>query len=453
VSQIDRGGAGPSDAGFRRELGLVDTAVVVAGAIIGVGIFANPANVARILGEPSLILLAWVLGGILALLGGFAYAELGSRLPLVGGQYTYLARAYPPVIAFLYGVALLFIINGGSIAAVSIVFASYVDRSFLPLGHWGIRAVAALALLTLTIINLLGVRQGKWTNNVLMAAKIGGMLLLIGLALFASVPAEASRTVTAADPKRSLTGLMFTALVPIMFAYGGWQNAGSIAGEIKDPGRTLARANVIGVGVVVLLYVGLNLAYLHVLPVEQIGASTAVAADMARAVAGETGARFLSALILVSSLGFLAVIIMTAPRLYYAMAQDGLFPRRAATLHPRFRTPAFTLWFQCAVSLVLLMTNTYDQLLSYVVFADWLFFGLTVAAIFVLRRRQPEAAGVARMPGHPVTTLIFVIVAAGIVLNSFVAYPEQSLIGSAILIAAGVAYLFLLHRRPARGVS
>ena len=452
MSQTDRGGAGPGDTGFRRELGLVDTAVVVAGAIIGVGIFANPANVARILGEPSLILLAWVLGGILALLGGFAYAELGSRLPLVGGQYTYLARAYPPVIAFLYGVALLFIINGGSIAAVSIVFASYVDRSFLPLGHWGIRGVAALALVVLTIINLLGVRQGKWTNNVLMAAKIGGILLLIGLALFASSPAEAS-PLAAAEPDRSLTGLMFTALVPIMFAYGGWQNAGSIAGEIKDPGRTLARANVIGVGVVVLLYVGLNLAYLHVLSVEQIAASTAVAADMARAVAGETGARFLSALILVSSLGFLAVIIMTAPRLYYAMAQDGLFPRRAATLHPRFRTPAFTLWVQCAVSLVLLMTNTYDQLLSYVVFADWLFFGLTVAAIFVLRRRRPDVAGVARMPGHPFTTLIFVIVATGIVLNSFVAYPEQSLIGSAILVVAAVVYYSLLHRRSGRGVS
>ena len=418
----------------------------MAGAIIGVGIFANPANVARILGEPSLILLAWALGGVLALLGGFAYAELGSRLPEVGGQYTYLARAWPPVVAFLYGIALLFIINGGSVAAVSIVFASYVDRSFLPLGGMGIKVVAALVLIALTVINLLGVRPGKWTNNALMAAKVGGILALIGLALFAGTPPPAA---DAARPDGPIAGLLLTAMVPIMFAYGGWQNAGSIAGEIRDPARTLARANVIGVVAVVLLYVGLNVAYLRVLSPGAMGASSAVAADMARAVAGEAGARFLSALILVSSLGFLAVIIMTAPRLYYAMARDGLFPRRAATLHPRFRTPVWTLWAQCGVSLVLLATNRYDQLLSYVVFADWLFFGLTVAGIFVLRRRQPDGGRIARMPGHPVTTIVFVLAAAGIVVNSFLAYPTQSLIGSAILLAAAAGYFLFVGRSRA----
>src|SRR5829696_2358056 len=173
--------ATPPDAGFRRELGLIDAVVVVAGGIIGVGIFANPSNVARVLHSPLLILLAWTLGGGVALIGGFIWAELGSRLPQVGGQYVYLARAYPPIVGFLYGVALLFIVNGGSLAAVAILFATYVDRSFLPLGPVGVRAAAALALVTLTVVNVAGVRAGKRTNNVLMAAKVGGILGLLGL--------------------------------------------------------------------------------------------------------------------------------------------------------------------------------------------------------------------------------------------------------------------------------
>ena len=435
------------EAGFRRELGLLDTSVLVAGAVIGVGIFANPANVARILGEPSLILLAWGLGGGLALLGGFAYAELGSRLPRVGGQYSYLAKAYHPVVGFLYGVALLFIINGGALAAVAILFASYVDRSFLPLGPWGIRAVAALVLIGLTGINAFGIRAGKWTNNLLMAAKVGGIVALVVLALSSGSGPASDFAALELPPPRALVPLLLTAMVPIMFAYGGWQNCASVAAEIKDPARILPRANVLGVILVVTLYLGLNLAYLWVLTPEQMGGSTALAADMARVVAGDLGARLVAVLILVSSLGFLSVIILTGPRLYYAMAADGLFLARAARLHPRHRTPTFTLWFQTGVSVVLLATNTFDQLLSYVVFADWLFFGLTVGALFVLRRQEPVREGIAAMPGHPVTTLAFVLVAAGIVLNSFVAYTAQSLAGTAILLAAAVAYFVVFRSR------
>ncbi len=426
---------------FRRELGLLDASVVVAGAIVGVGIFANPSNVARIVGEPILIVAAWLAGGLLALLGGFAYAELASRLPVVGGQYVYLARAWHPIVGYLYGVALLFIINGGSIAAVSILFAAYFDASIVPLGPAGIRVAAAAVLLVLTAINAVGIRVGKQVNNALMAVKVLGIVGLVAAA-FLCTGSSASRydlSILAA-PSATWAGLLFTALVPIMFAYGGWQNCGSVAGEIRDPARTLPRANVIGVIVVIILYVSLNLAYLHLLTPEQVAGSRALAADAARVVAGETGARAVGALILVSALGFLSVIILTGPRLYYAMARDGLFPRRAGTLHPRWRTPVVMLCVQAAVSIVLLATNSYDQLLSYVVFADWLFFGLTVAAIFVLRRRPAAAAGLVAMPGHPVTTLLFVAVAAGIVLNSFLVYTVQSLIGSAILLLAAATY-------------
>jgi APA family basic amino acid/polyamine antiporter len=417
---------------FVRDLGLVDAVVVVAGGIVGVGIFANPSNVARIVADPVLILLVWSIGGGVALIGGFVWAELASRFPEVGGQYVYLQRAYPPVVGFLYGVALLFIINGGSLAAVSILFATYVDRSVAPLGAIGIRVAAAAALVALTAVNAVGVRAGKRTNNVLMAAKVAGMLALVALA-FGRGASPASRFDLAVDHLSARA--LFTALIPILFAYGGWQSCANIAAEIKDPRRNLPRANVLGVLVVVTLYLTMNLAYLWVLTPAQIAASPALASDMAFAAAGRAGAQFVTTLIVISTLGFLSVVILTGPRLYYAMAADGLFFARAARLHPRYRTPVFALWFQCAVSLVLLTTNTYDQLLSYVVFADWLFFGLTAGALLVLGGRADH------VPGHPWTTLLFIAVAGGVVADSFVVYPTQSLVGSAILGVAAAGFL------------
>jgi APA family basic amino acid/polyamine antiporter len=426
---------------FRRELGLFDSVVVVAGGIVGVGIFANPSNVARVVGDPVLILLVWALGGAVALIGAFVWAELASRYPQVGGQYVYLQRGYHPVVGFLYGIALLFIINGGSLAAVSILFASYVDRSFVPLGPAGVRAVAAAALVTLTAVNAVGVRAGKVTNNLLMGAKVLGMLALLVLAFGRGTAPMSRFDVSPAVFDRTSVHILLTALVPILFAYGGWQSCANIAAEIKNPARNLPRANVLGVIVVVVLYLSLNLAYLWVLTPAQIAASPALAADMARTVAGDAGARFVALLIVVSSLGFLAVVILTGARLVYAMAADGLFFAAAARLHPRYRTPVFALWFQAIVSLVLLTTNTYDQLLSYVVFADWLFFGLTAGALVIVRRRHPSVGSeIAPVRGHPWTTAIFIAVAIGIVVNSFIAYPTQSLIGSSILAIAAAAF-------------
>jgi basic amino acid/polyamine antiporter, APA family len=437
---------------FRRELGLFDSIVVVAGGIVGVGIFANPSNVARVVQQPVLILLVWMLGGAVALIGGFVWGELASRFPEVGGQYVYLQRAYHPVVGFLYGIALLFIVNGGSLAAVSIVFASYVDRTFAHLGAIGIQLAAAAALITLTAVNAIGVQAGKWTNNLLMSTKVVGIVALLAMA-FRSGGASASEFnfAPAAVFASASTHAILTALVPILFAYGGWQSCASIAGEIKDPARNLPRASVLGVLVVIALYVSLNVAYLRVLTPAQIAESPALAADMAHSVGGEAGARFVAVLIVVSSLGFLAVVILTGARLVYAMAADGLFFAAAARLHPRFKTPVFALWFQTVVSLVLLATNTFDQLLSYVVFADWLFFGLTAGALVIVRcRPQPSGAragAIARVPGHPITTLLFIAVAAGVVVNSFVTYPVQSLIGSAILTVAASVFFVALRRR------
>jgi APA family basic amino acid/polyamine antiporter len=291
------------------------------------------------------------------------------------------------------------------------------------------------------------VRAGKWTNNLLMGAKVLGMLVLLALAFGRGAPPASRFDVSSEVFTRASIPVLLTALVPILFAYGGWQSCSIIAAEIKDPARNLPRANVLGVIVVVVLYLALNLAYLWVMTPAEIAASPALAADVARAVAGAAGARFVALLIVVSSLGFLAVVILTGARLIYAMAADGLFFAPAARLHPRHHTPVVALWFQAAVSLVLLTTNTYDQLLSYVVFADWLFFGLTAGALVIVRARQPAPRdAIARMPGHPWTTAIFIAVAIGIVVNSFVAYPTQSLIGSSILAVAAVAFFLSTFR-------
>ena len=441
------GAGGEAPGGFRRELGFWDATVVVAGAIIGVGIFVNPSNVARILPQPGWMLAAWMAGGAIALVGGFLYAELGSRLPVVGGQYVYLARGLHPFVGYLYGFAQLFVINSGAIAAVAMVLAGYVDGTFVSIGPRGRLALAAVVIVLLAEINVRGVRPGKRANNLLMALKLLGIAFLVGLALVRH-PASATSFAAPSTGAVTLTAF-FAALVPILFSYGGWQNCGSVAAEIRDPRRTLARANVAGVVLVVLVYVGLNVLYLRVLPPEKVAGSTALAADVARQLAGDAGARFVAALIVVSCLGFLAVITLTGPRLYYAMARDGVFLRRAGVLHPRYGTPSFTVRLQAVVSLVLLFSQTYDQLLSYVVFCDWLFFALTASALFALRRREPRPEGGFRAPGHPVTTALFVLVGVGIVVNSFVAAPIQALAGCGVLLIGVAAYGLSVRRRAA----
>ena len=322
----------------------------------------------------------------------------------------------------------------------------------MPLGAAGIRGAAAAALVVFTPSTRVGVRAGTRTNNLLMAVKIGGMLTLLGL-IFSRPHPWASHFAAADIAPRSASTLrlLLTALVPIMFAYGGWQNCGSIAGEIKNPARNLARANIVGVLVVIVLYVTLNLAYLRALPPDAIARSPALAADAARAMAARVGGRFVSALIVISSLGLSGRDDTDRRRVsttrWRGTASSSSAP---APLHPRYGTPVFALWFQAAVSLVLLTTNTYDELLSYVVFADWLFFGFTAGALFVVRARGETGPDVVPVPGHPWTTGAFVLVAIGMVVNSFFAYPTQSLVGSGILALGALVYAALPAARGRR---
>jgi len=424
--------------------------MVVIGGIIGSGIFINPYIVAGRLDSPALVLAAWAAGGAIALAGAFAYAELGALFPRVGGQYAYLRDGLHPLAGFLYGWALLAVIESGAIAAVAIAFASYTLRlvgqprvSPIPL--------AIFALLILSAVNFVGVKPGSRVLNVLVVLKIGALAILIVFGFLApSHELWWSATRASANADRSAILAFGAAMVPILFAYGGWQNANYVAEEIENPQRNLPISIIGGTIAVVAIYILVNVVYLRALGLEGLAATTTPAADAARRMFGPLGDRFVTAAIAISTFGFLDLAILAPTRVYYAMAADGAFFPALAQLHPRFRTPGVAIAVQTAWSCILTLSGTYGQLLNYVVFADWIFFGLTVSTVVVFRRTFPLARrGPGFLaPGHPILPVLFVLTAAAIVLSVILADPRSASRG-ALLIAAGVP-IFYLFRRTAR---
>jgi basic amino acid/polyamine antiporter, APA family len=434
---------------FRRELGLFDAAMVVVGAIIGAGIFINPYLVAQRLGGFTPVLLAWVAGGVLALLGSLSYAELGALFPRAGGQYVYLRDAWHPLAGFLYGWALLAIIETGAIAAVSLAFAEYTLRALgRSMAHPEI--LAALAIVAVSVVNYLGVKLGSRLLNLFVILKVAALVALIAVGLFGSGPAAASPAAAGASSPRATWSLFAfgAALVPILFSYGGWQNLNYITEELREPLRTLPRALVLGASLVVLVYVLVNLAYLRVLGVAGLAATTTPASATLGAAFGTAGDRLAAGAIAISTFGFLNLGVLAPSRVYYAMAADGALPRSMARLHPRFRTPTVAIGVQSAWTITLALTGTYAQLLDSVVFADWIFFGSTVAGIFVFRRRLPvHERTTFRDPAYPIGPAVFVLAAAGVVASVIASAPRQAAMGT-LLLATGVpVYLFFTRRR------
>ncbi|HWE24804.1 MAG TPA: amino acid permease, partial [Myxococcales bacterium] len=400
-----------------RRIGAFDATMIVMGGIVGSGIFVTPAIVARIAGSPLLIVAAWLVGGVAALLGAFVYAELSSARPEVGGQYAYLREAIHPLVAFLYGWALLLVIETGGMAATAITFARYF-RELVPLA-FGDAAVAAIAVAVLTIVNCLGVRAGSAAQTVLMLLKIGALGALIAAGLFlggAAAPAEVTSGSAAA---------LGAALVPVLFAYGGWQTSCFVAGEMRDPRRDLPRALLAGVAGVIALYTLVALGCLRTLGPIELARTGVPALDVMTRTLGRRGAVAISAGIAVSTLGFLSQSILTAPRVYFAMAEDGLFFRRVATIDPRTRVPVVAIVLQGILTIVIALSGTFEVILNYVVSIDFVFFALTAACLFVFRRR--EIRGQFSMPGHPVTTAAFILVCAAVVVSTFRADPAHSL--------------------------
>jgi APA family basic amino acid/polyamine antiporter len=428
---------------YARRLGLFSSTMAVVGGIIGSGIFLNPAIVAQRTHTARLTIVVWVLGGVIALMGAFCFGELGRRMPRAGGGYVYLREAFGPLAGFLYGWALLLVIATGACAAVAMTFARYAAALFA-LPDTAVVPLAAAAILVLSAINYVGVAPGAVTLNIFTVLKLGALAALIvaGLALTpgAPVPLPAATAARAGG----LVLVIGTALVPILFAYGGWQQTNFIADEIVDAERTLPRALLIGTAIVVAVYVLANLAYLRELGVGGLAASSAPAADVMASTLGDWGRRLISLGIACSTFGFLDLVILVSPRVYQAMAADGVFFPALGTLHPRYRTPSRAIVVQGIWAILLMLTGTYGQLLDYVVFGDWIFFGLTAATLFVFRRAGPSPGFSA--PLYPVTPALFCLAAIYVVIGSVVSAPVNAAIGAALLLS-GIPVFLVWHER------
>ncbi|HEY6207084.1 MAG TPA: amino acid permease [Chthoniobacterales bacterium] len=427
-------------------LSLFDTTMLVMGGMVGSGIFMNPTFVARQVHTPALILGAWVFGGIVALIGAFIYAELSSRLPKVGGQYAYLREAFHPLVAFLYGWVLLLVVQTGGMAAVTVTFATYfVDLTGL---NVPVSVVALIALVALTVANCLGVKSGSVLQSVLMLLKIAAIgALVFGGTWLVQVLHFSFKPMIGEPLTPGLISAFGAAMVPVLFAYGGWQTGCFVASELREPRRDLPRALLLGVTGVVVLYVAVNFACLRTLGASDLAATNTPASAVMQLVLGRPGSVIIALGITISTLGFLSQSVLTAPRVYFAMAQDGIFFRRLAWVHPRTRVPVFAIILQSAWTMLIVLSGSYGQILNYVTAMDWIFFGLTASCLFIFRRRVPSGRQF-RLAFHPVSTAFFCAVSWSVVANAVYTYPHDTLIGIGIL-ASGIPVYFVWSKlRP-----
>jgi len=439
-----------SAAHLARRLGLFDTTMIVMGGIIGSGIFINPYVVAQQL--PS-----WAFGGLIALVGAFIYAELSSQTSASGGQYVYLRDAFHPGLAFVYGWALLLVTQSGGMAAVAVTFAKYVCALGRMEANDNVAALlATIVLIVLTMINCLGVRAGSTTQNLFMILKLIAIAALVAFGLTvtgASIPGITTPTaVTSGGSTSSTPGIWNSltafgaALIPVQFAYGGWQTSCFVAGEVREPQKNLPRGLLLGVLGVIAVYLSVNFVCVRALGPQGLGETRTPASAVMRLALGENGARIIAVGIAISTVGFLSQSMLTAPRVYFAMAEDGLFFARLAKLN-RARVPAFAIALQGALAVVITLSGRYEQILNYVISVDVIFFALTATTVFVFRHRAKTnpsllKASPARTPGHPFTTLFFIVACCGVAFSTLYRYPHNSLIGLGIMLTGLPAYLF-----------
>ncbi|MDQ2908026.1 MAG: amino acid permease [Candidatus Eremiobacteraeota bacterium] len=442
-------GAAAGPVKLARKLGVVDATLIVMGGVIGSGIYRTPSVVAARVHAAPLVLAAWVFGGIVALIGAFIFAELAWRRPSSGGLYGYLRDAYHPVVAFMYGWTALLISQSGGIAAAAITFGAYVAPA-IPGGAspalWGVGSIAIL-----TAINCLGVREGSNAQNLLMVLKGAVIVALIVAGAFVA-PAAHGAIHAASVPLGSTTMLVAfgAAMIPVLFAYDGFQTAAFVDGELKDPKRTLPFGLVWGIAAVVALYVGVTVVGLRVLGSAGLAATATPASDIMRAAFGTFGGRIIAVGIALSTLGFMSNNMLTSPRIYYAMGQDRSFFKALAWVHPRSQVPIVAVIVQGVVAIVIALSGRYDQILNYVTSIDFVFLGLAAGALIIFRRRSGSHAGEGiRIPGHPYTTIFFIIVSFAVLINTYVAFPGDTLIGLGVLLVGAPVY-FVWKRATTR---
>jgi len=435
-----------------RRLGAWDGALITIGAVLGTGIFITTGDMARVLPHAGLILLAWVMGGLLTLTGALTIAELGAMFPRAGGQYQYLKEAYGPLWGFLFGWTCFFVIMSGGIATLAVGFGEYLG-SFLPyfstshvlftapIGPWtwsvnGGQVAGALAIVFLTAINYIGLREGTAVQNAVTVVKIGSILALalVGLMVPAPVP---NPLAASALPAGNVLTAFGVAMIAVFWTYDGWYGFAFLAGEVRRPERNIPLGLITGTIAITVLYLLTNLVYVRALPVEVMAATGRIGEAAAAVLFGPTGARLVSLAVVVSSFGCISATVLYAARGYLPMAQDGLFFRSLSRIHPRYRTPTACLLAQGGWAVALTFTGTYEQLYTYVVFALFLFHGLTGAAVIVLRRTRPQAPRPYRTWGYPMVPLAFILASAALLVNTLIEKPIEALLGL-LLVALGI---------------
>lgn len=421
--------------GLRRSLSLFDLSLIAIGSSIGSGIFLTPALIAQSLDAPLWILGVWLLGGVMALCGALTYAELGAMLPRAGGLYAFLSEAYGGTIGFLYGWTYFLVVNTGGLGALSIAFSTYFGF-FVPLNETGTLAVAIGGIVVVTVINVLGVKAGGIFSDIFTILKLAGIGVLVVAGFGWGSAAATDFFSSLSVGEGGLASAVTLAAVSVLWSYGGWHHATFTASEAKDPQRTLPRALIIGATTVTVVYLITNVAYFFLLSPSEMAASPRVAADALARVMGPVGGSIIALTIFISTFGTTGIYTLTAPRIYYAMAADGVFFRKVAEVHPRFRTPMYAILLQSVWAIILLLFwGTYEKLISYVVFTDWIFFALAAGAVFILRRKQPDAERPYRTLGYPFTPALFILLAVLFVGYTLIEKPLES--------GAGLAFLAL----------
>jgi len=447
-----------------RSLGAVDGALITIGASVGSGIFLTTGDIARLCPQPSLILGLWAAGGLFALAGALAYAELGAMFPRAGGQYQFLKEAYGPLWGFLFGWTSFLVIMTGGVAAIAVGFGEYLGAFVPSLGsgvellslklpgvRWtvtGPQLTAAVSVLALTAVNWLGVREGALVQNIATALKFGALLVLVGIGLGA--PAPVAPAWGAPLPPGSFVAALGLGLVAVLWTYDGWYVLTFSAGEMRRPERTLPRGLVLGVAAVAMLYLAINWVYLRTLDVPTLARTSRVGEAAAAALLGPGAARAVTLVILLSMFGCLAANVLCCARIYLPMAEDGLFFRRLARIHPGHRTPSASLLAQGVLAAAIALSGTYAELYTTVVFAGVLFHAATAAAVFVLRRTRPDAERPFRAWGYPWTTGAFVVVCLVVASVTLVQAPVRSVLGLGLIAAGLPAYAFWSRTRDRR---
>lgn len=445
IAPLDSSG-GRARTALVRRLSLGDSIAIVVGMMIGGGIFLVPNLVARSLPSVPMIMAVWILAGGVSFIGALACAELGAAFPATGGQYVFLREAYGPAVAFLCGWSLFTVARTAQVAWLAVVFSIYVGY-FVPLGHLASKLLSLAALAIFTWVNYRGVKFGAIVQNSFTLAKVVGILIIIAAALLLGAHAghHPAPTVAAHGVATMSLSSFGVALIACLLGYDGWVQLSFVAGEIRNPKRNVVRALTFGTLAVTAIYLLANAAYMRVLSISEIAASEHVGADAAERVLGGAGGTVVSLLILISVLGTLNGCFLTSPRVYFAQAADGLFFRRFADVHPTYGTPGFAILAQSLWSAVLLLTGSYESLIDYSLFGIWVFYGLMIAAVIVLRRTRPNLHRPYRMWGYPVTPLVFLAITLWFLLNMLVTRPGASFVGLGLMLTGIPAYLISRH--------